>query len=186
MKTPFLFLFVWVVAGRAQESLTLGKPVEHSLASASADVYAVMAKAGDYLATSIDRYGRTDPTVLFPDGSRLRQCVGPAQDGKRLCVFIAEVSGTYHIQVTPPSPQPVNYQLTLNQVLSLDERLQPQPWQDPNPSPRIDALRKLAASGTTDTTSFGSRSLRSIRRWSNRLPTIPATNWSHSCGGEHG
>jgi hypothetical protein len=35
-----------------------------------------------------------------------------AQDGKRLCVFIAEVSGTYHVQVTTPSPQPVNYRLT--------------------------------------------------------------------------
>jgi enterochelin esterase-like enzyme len=154
MKTPFLFLFVCVVAGRAQESLTLSKPVEHSLASASADVYGVTVRAGDYVSTSIDQHGRTDLTVLLPDGSRLRQCVGPAQDGKRLCVFIAEVSGTYHIQVTTRSPQLVNYRLTLNEVLSLDERLQPQPWQDSNPSPRIDALRKLAASGTTDTTSF--------------------------------
>jgi hypothetical protein len=53
MKLPFLFLFVCVVAGRAQEFLTLSRPVEHSLASASADVYAVMVKAGDYVATSI-------------------------------------------------------------------------------------------------------------------------------------
>lgn len=30
---------------------------------------------------------------------------------------------------------------------------------------------------------FGSRSLRNIRRRSNRLPTIPATNWSHSWRG---
>jgi enterochelin esterase-like enzyme len=154
MKPPFLFLFACVVAGRSEEPLALNKSVEHSLTSTSADVYAVIVKAGDYVAASVDQHGRTDLSVLLPDGSRLRQCVGPAQDGKRLCVFIAQVSGTYHIQVTTPSPQPVNYRLTLNQVLSLDERLQPQPWQDPNPSPSIAALRNLVASGTTDTTSF--------------------------------
>lgn len=55
MKTPFLFLFVCVLAGRAQESQTLSKPVEHSLASASADVYAVMVTAGDSVATSFHK-----------------------------------------------------------------------------------------------------------------------------------
>jgi hypothetical protein len=32
--------------------------------------------------------------------------------------------------------------------------LKPNPWQDPNPSPRIDALRKQAASGNTDINAF--------------------------------
>jgi enterochelin esterase family protein len=48
----------------------------------------------------------------------------------------------------------VSYKLTLTQVLSLDERLKPKPWQDPNPSPRIDALRKQATSGKVDTNAF--------------------------------
>jgi enterochelin esterase-like enzyme len=154
MRTPLLFLFAWVVAGRAQEPLALNKPVEHSLASNSTDVYSVIVKAGDYVATSVDQHGRTDLTILLPDGSRLRRCIGPSADGKRPCSFSADVSGAYRLEVTTPSSQPVNYLLTLNQVLSLDERLKPQPWHDPNHSPRIEALRKLVAAGTTDTANF--------------------------------
>ena len=48
----------------------------------------------------------------------------------------------------------MSYELTLNQVLSLDERLKPKPWQDPNPSPRMEALRKQAASGNADLNAF--------------------------------
>ncbi|MGC2169765.1 MAG: alpha/beta hydrolase-fold protein [Candidatus Sulfotelmatobacter sp.] len=38
--------------------------------------------------------------------------------------------------------------------MSLDERLKPKPWHDPNPSPRIEALRKQVASGNADIETF--------------------------------
>ena len=138
----------------AQESLKIKEPVEGQLAPSSSHSYALELKAGDYVAAIVDQHGRTNLTILSPDGSELRRYPGSAEDGKRLCVFIAETSGTYRIKVTTSSSQPVNYQLTLNEVLSLDERLTPKPWQDPNPSPRIDALRKQVASGTADINNF--------------------------------
>jgi enterochelin esterase family protein len=111
-------------------------------------------KAGDYVATLLDQHGRTDLTILAPDGSPVRHSPGPVEDGKRLCVFIADTPGTYRIEVTTSAIQPVSFELTLNQVLSLDERLKPKPWQDPNPSPRMEALRKQAASGNADIKAF--------------------------------
>jgi hypothetical protein len=107
-------------------------------------------EAGDYVSGLLDQHGRADLTILAPDGSPVRHYPGPTEDGKRLCVFIADTPGTYRMEVTTSAALPVNYTLTLNQVLSLDERLKPKPWQDPKPSPRIEALRKQAASGNAD------------------------------------
>jgi enterochelin esterase-like enzyme len=138
----------------AQESLKINEPVERQLAPSTVQSYAIELKAGDYVAGLLDQQGRTDLTILAPDGSPVRHYPGPAEDGKRLCVFIADTLGTYRIEVTTSAPQAVSYKLTINQVLSLDERLKPKPWQDPNPSPRIDALRKHAASGNADIRAF--------------------------------
>lgn len=154
MRIAWVFVLFSVTTALAQESLKIDEPVDRQLVSGTAQSYAIELKAGDYVSSLVDQHGQTDLAILMPDGGLLRQCDGPPQDGKRLCAFIADVSGTYRIKVTTPSPKPVNYQLTLNEVLSLDERLKPQPWEDPNPSPRMAALRKLVAAGNTDTTSF--------------------------------
>lgn len=149
-----MFVLFGVTTVLAQESLKINQPVEHQIASSSAQSYTIELKAGDYVAGLLDQHGKTDLTILAPDGSPVRHYPGPAEDGKRLCVFIADTPGTYRIELTTSATQPVNYELTLTQVLSLDERLKPKPWQDPNPSPRMDALRKLAASGNADIDAF--------------------------------
>src|ERR1700729_1060869 len=137
MRFACAFVLFGVTAMLAQESLKINQPVERQLASSSAQSYAIELKAGDYVAGLLDQHGKTDLTILAPDGSPLRHYPGPADDGKRLCAFIADTPGTYRIEVTTSATQPVSYELILNQVLSLDERLKPKPWKDPNPSPRM-------------------------------------------------
>jgi enterochelin esterase-like enzyme len=154
MRITLLLVLSCVTTVIAQEPLTINQPVERQLAPSSAQSYAIELKAGDYVAASLDQHGRTDLTILAPDGSRLRRYPGPPEDGKRLCVFIADTPGTYRMEVATSATQPVKYTLTLTRIVSLEERLKPKPWQDPNPSPRIEALRKQAASGNADITSF--------------------------------
>ena len=150
----WILILFGITTALAQEPLKVNEPVERQLASGTVQSYAIELMAGDYVAGMLDQHGKTDLTILAPDGAPVRHYPGPAEDGKRLCVFIADTPGTYRIEVTTSATQPVSYTLTLNQMLSLDERLKPKPWQDPNPSPRIDALRKQAASGNADINAF--------------------------------
>jgi enterochelin esterase family protein len=154
MRTTLVLVLFGVTTAWAQQTLKINEPVERQLASGSVQSYAMELKTGDYVASLLDQHGRTDLTIVAPDDSPVRHYPGPAGNGKRLCVFIADTPGTYRIDLTTSATQPVSYKLTLNQVLSLDERLKPKPWQDPNPSPRMDALRKQAASGNADINAF--------------------------------
>ena len=154
METAWVLVLFGVTTALAQQSLKINEPVGRLLSPGSVQSYAINLKAGDYVAGLLDQHGRTDLTILAPDGSPVRHYPGPEEDGKRLCVFIADTPGAYRIDVTTPASQPVNYSLTLSQVLALDERLKPKPWQDPNPSPRIEALRKQAAAGNADLNAF--------------------------------
>ena len=154
MKIAWMIVYFGVTTALAQQSLKLKEPVGHQLSPGSVQSYTIDLKAGDYVATLLDQHGGTDLTILAPDSSPVRHYHSPGEDGKRLCVFIAGTPGTYRIDVTTSETQPVSYELTLNQVLSLDERLKPKPWQDPSPSPRMEALRKQAASGNADINAF--------------------------------
>jgi len=154
MRIALSIAFFVATTALAQQSLKINEPVGGPLGSGSVKSYAIELKAADYVAGLLDQQGRTDLTILAPDGSPVRHYPGPAEDGKRLFVFIADTPGAYRIEVTTTATQPVSYTLTLNQVLSLDERLKAKPWQDSNPSPRIDALRKQAASGSADINAF--------------------------------
>ena len=154
MRIAMALVLFGATASLAQESLKIKEPVERQLASSTAQSFVIGLKAGDYVASLLDQHGRIDLTIVAPDGTPLRHYPGPAEDGKRLCVFIADTPGNYRIEVTTAATQPVSYELTLNQVLSLEERLRPKPWQDLNPSPRIDALRRQAASGNADINAF--------------------------------
>src|SRR5277367_2045959 len=108
-------LFVATTA-TAQESLKIGEPVNRQVASGAVQSYAIELKAGDYVDCSLDQHGRIDLAILAPDGSPVRHYPGPAGDAERLCVFIADIPGTYRIDVTTSETQPVGYTLTLDQV----------------------------------------------------------------------
>ena len=94
-----IVLFVATTA-LAQQSIKINEPVGRQLSSGSVQSYAIELKAGDYVAGLLDQHGRTDLTILAPDGSPVRHSPGPAEDGKRLFVFIADTPGTYRIEVT--------------------------------------------------------------------------------------
>jgi enterochelin esterase-like enzyme len=138
----------------AQQSLKVKEPVRGQLLSGSVSSYGIELKEGDYVSGLLDQHGKTDLTIFAPDGSPVRHFPAPAEDGKRLWVFIADSAGAYRIEAATTATQSVSFELTLNQVLSLDERLKPKPWQDPNPSPRIDALRKQVVAGNADLEAF--------------------------------
>jgi enterochelin esterase family protein len=146
-------LFV-ATSALAQQSLKINEPVGSQLSSGSVQSYPIELKSGDYVAGLLDQHGSTDLTILAPDGSPVRHYPGQPEDGKRLWVFIADTPGAYRIEATTTATQPVSYELTLTHVLSLDERLKAKPWKDPNPSPRMEALRKQAASGNVDIDAF--------------------------------
>jgi len=97
-----------VTTALAQESLEINEPVERQLASSSVQSYSIELKAGDYIASLLDQHGRTDLTIVAPDGSPLRHYPGPTEDGKRLCVFIADIPGSYRFNVTTSATQPVS------------------------------------------------------------------------------
>ncbi|WP_263351286.1 alpha/beta hydrolase-fold protein [Acidicapsa acidisoli] len=154
MRSVLLFCIFVATTAWAQQSLKINEPVGRELSSGSVESYAIALKAGDYVAGLLDQHGTTDLTILAPDGSPVRHYPGPVEGGKRLWVLIADTPGTYRIEATTSAAQPVRFELTLTQVLSLDERLKPKPWQDPNPSPRMEALRKQAAAGKFDHEAF--------------------------------
>jgi enterochelin esterase-like enzyme len=154
MRIGLGFVFLIATTTLAQQSIKIDETVQRQLSSGSEQSYAIELKAEDYVSGLLNQHGKTDLTILAPDGSAVRHYLGPAEDGKRLWVFIADTPGSYQVEVTTSAPQPVRYELTLNQVLSLDERLKPKQWEDPNPSSRIEALRKQAASGNVDIEAF--------------------------------
>ena len=154
MRTILVFSIFIATNALAQQSLKLDAPVGSQLSPGSGESYAIELKAGDYVSGLLEQHGRTDLVILAPDGSPVRHSAGPAEDGKRLWVLIADTPGTYRVELTTPGTQPVSYELTLNRMLSLEERLKPRPWQDPNPSPRMEVLRKQAAAGKFDIDAF--------------------------------
>jgi enterochelin esterase-like enzyme len=147
-------VFLIATTTLAQQPITINETVQHQLSSGPGQSYAIELKAGDYVAGLLNQHGKIDLVILAPDGSPVRHSPGPTEDGKRLWAFIADTPGTYRMEVTTSATQSVSYELTINQVLSLDERLKPKPWKDPNPSPRIEALREEVASGNADINAF--------------------------------
>src|SRR3984885_4576706 len=100
MKMAYVLVLFGATTVLAQQPLKINEPVERQLAPGSVQSYAIELKAGDYVAGLLDQHGKTDLTILAPDGSPVRHYPGPAEDGKRLCVFIADTPGTYRIEVT--------------------------------------------------------------------------------------
>ena len=69
MRIVLVIVFFVATTARAQEPLKVNEPVERQLASGSMQSYAIELKAGDYVACLLDQHGRTDLTIVAPDGS---------------------------------------------------------------------------------------------------------------------
>jgi enterochelin esterase family protein len=123
--------------------------VEHVIEPGKTDSYSISLNDGDYVSGSINQHGKVNVSILSADGSLLRRFPGPSKDAKRQFAFAAEGGGSYSIVIANPGDQPVKFELLIEKILSLNERLRPEPWSDADPSPRIQALRSEIAAGNS-------------------------------------
>jgi enterochelin esterase-like enzyme len=152
-------------AGAAQGPLAVGEAIERWVVPGTSHSYSISLEPGEYVAGSIEQQGMpVAGTVYLPDGAKLRGLPGP-REGKRDFAFIAEVAGTYRLELRAataaelaqsPNPGATNgrYTLALTARMSLDERLKPAARQDKHVSPAIEALRQQFARGERTTEAF--------------------------------
>ena len=138
----------------AQEKLTPDQPVSRHLDAGKTDLFSLSLNDGDYTDISIGYKGKINFFLLNPDGTIARRLVDTSGEDKVPFVFAAEGGGAYSFKIENPGNQPASYELAVGQVISLNERLKPEPWSDPYPSARIQSLRKQVAAGEKTTDAF--------------------------------
>ena len=138
----------------AQQKLVPNEAMARAIEPGKTDSFSVSLNDGDYVSASLAQHGKVNFMILNPDGSALRQGEGPPGDAKNSFAFAAEGGGLYLIKITNPGEQPAKYELLLEKIVPLDERLRPMPREDPFPSPRIQALKSQIASGQKNTEAF--------------------------------
>src|SRR6266576_2219384 len=136
----------------AQQKLVPNETVARTIEPGKTDSLSVSLNDGDYAGASIAQHGKVNFVISYPDGSVLRRGEGPSGDAKNS--FAAEGGGLYSIKITNPGEQPAKYELRLEKIVPLDERLRPALWEDPTPSPRIQALMSQISSGKKNTEAF--------------------------------
>lgn len=137
----------------AQEKLSPNQTVTRKIEPGKSEVFSITLNDGDYVNVSIGLKGKIDFFLLNPDGTIARRLIDRA-DTKASFPFAAEGAGAYSFKLENTSDQSATYELTTGAVIALNERFKPEPWTDPFPSPRIQALRKQIAAGQTNTDSF--------------------------------
>lgn len=152
--TGLCFVLFFAQQVVAQQKLVTGETVARTIAAGASDSFSLSLNDGDYVSASLAQHGRVNLLILNTDGSELRRGEGPQGDAKSSFAFAAEGSGLYTIKITNPEAQPARYELLLEKIVPLSERLQPAPWEDPNPGPRIEALKKQIASGQKNLEAF--------------------------------
>ena len=140
----------------AQERIGPNETAAKKIEPGKTELLTLALKDGDYVNVSIGYHGRIDFFVLNPDATVARRLVGTSGEGKVPFAFTAEGAGSYSFKVVNPGEQTASYELAIGKVISLDERLKPEPWTDPFPSPRIQKLRSQIAAGTTNSETFWS------------------------------
>jgi enterochelin esterase family protein len=139
----------------AQEKLSVNQPVHQIVTAGVTNKYPIRLNDGDYVEVSLaSESGSVNLLVANPDGSLMRGFAGPSIGARNTYAFAAEGAGIFSLNIVNPGEQAAIYELTLQKIVSLDERFRPGEWSDPDPSPRIQELSKQIASGETKTESF--------------------------------
>jgi len=152
--TTLCLLLFLAPAMMAQEKLELNQPVSRNLDPGKTNLFSLALNDGDYTTVSIGYKGKINFFLLNPDGTISRRLVDTSGEGKVPFSFAAEGAGSYSFKIENPGNQAASYELAIGQVISLNERLKPELWSDPYPSPRIQSLRKQVAAGEKNTDAF--------------------------------
>jgi enterochelin esterase-like enzyme len=150
----FCFLFLPTQGVIAQERLSPNQTVARTIKPGTTDIFSIALKDGDYFNVSIGYKGKINFFLLNPDGTIARRLVGTSGEGKPSFLFAAEGAGSYSFKIENPGDQTASYALSIGDVISLTERLKPEPWSDPYPTKQIQALRDQISAGQTNTESF--------------------------------
>ena len=150
----FCFFFLPAPEVTAQERVSPNQTVARTIEPGKTDLFSIALKDGDYFNVSIGYKGKINFFLLNPDGTIARRLVGTSGEGKPSFPFAAEGAGSYSFKIENPGDQSASYELAIGAVVSLDERLKPEPWSDPYPSKRIQTLRNQISAGQTNTESF--------------------------------
>jgi|ERR1051326_3605544 enterochelin esterase family protein len=138
----------------APERLSPNQTVTRDIAPGKTDLFSINLNDGDYFNVAIGYQGKINFFLLNSDQTVARRLVGTSGEGKVQFPFAAEGAGSYSFKIENPGDQSASYELGIGAVISLNERLKPQPWSDRYPSPRIEALRKQIVSGNPNTDVF--------------------------------
>src|SRR5438128_1560748 len=138
----FALAAVLVQRAFGQNSLTPGHSFARTLGPGQRDSLSIPLNDGDYVWGSVTQRGQVSVAILNPDASRHGgRLLGPAGEAKVPFTFAADAGqGLYSVVVANAGAQPLAYEVLIDRVMSLDERLRPEPWSDTLLSPRIQAL----------------------------------------------
>jgi enterochelin esterase family protein len=150
----FCFLFLPTQKVIAQDRLSSSQTVARTILPGKTDLFSIDLKDGDFLKIAIGYKGRINFFLLNPDGTIARRLLKTSGEGKPSFPFAAEGAGSYSFRIENPGDQSASYELSIGDVIALTERLKPEPWNDPYPSKRIQALRDQISAGQANTDGF--------------------------------
>jgi enterochelin esterase-like enzyme len=154
-KAALCLCLITVHSALAQEKLSVNVPVNQTITDGVTNKYPIRLNDGDYVEVSLaSQSGKVNLLVANPDGSSMRNFAGPSVGTRNTYAFAAEGAGIFSLNIVNSGEQAAIYELTLQKIVSLDERFRPGEWKDPDPSPRIQELRKKIASGESSTENF--------------------------------
>jgi len=141
-----------LVYERAPEGqlLELGGAVEQTFGPAGVFEYRINLEAGQYCQGKVDQKGGSvNMAVYGPDGARIHGFGGPPTGNKIFAVQATE-SGTYKMVLRSAAKPAESYAIMIEKIVSVDDRLRPEPAKEKYTSPRIATLRKDIESGNGD------------------------------------
>src|ERR1051326_4401552 len=127
MKTALILSLLCCLAlGRdsfAQENLTTNHSIARVVESGKTDSFSLPLRDGDFVSLSMTQRGNVQVILRNPDGSLLRRFDGREGLEKRQLSFAAEGAGAYRIDIANLNAEPAAYELVVEKIVSLTERL---------------------------------------------------------------
>lgn len=139
-------VLLWASVAFGQEFVIPETPLKSEIAPGTTRRLVLNCEAGDYVGAAITRQGTINVTILGPDGVPLRRFRHPGVDGVRRIGFAADAPGRYTIDLSNPSQNNATFELRVDRILPLAERLTLTPGSETYQSPDIRALRKQVSS----------------------------------------